>query len=280
MSRAARVAASSGIPLADARAFRSRAIATRAVLAALAAAAAAAALAFLLTARSPHSQTLVQLPSNANVVIVLDLSASISSDSFSRIGGTLRALSQTADRIGLVVFSDDAYEALPPGTPAADLAPLVRYFTLPQQREPGFMPSFPTNPWANTFTAGTNISAGMEMAVDISVAQRRRATVMLVSDLDDDPNDLPTLAAVAQVAKHDGVPIRIVGLNPSPEDIAYFHTIFGPGAPIVQAPTLDQAAPRQQTPFPWALIALALAAGALLALREAWAPRLAWRRSA
>jgi hypothetical protein len=270
---------SSAIPLADAPAFRTRAIATRVALAVFAAGAAAAALGVLLTARSPHSQTLVPLPSKANVVIVLDLSASISSDSFSRIGGTLRALSQTGDRVGLVVFSDDAYEALPPGTPAADLAPLVRYFTLPQQRVPGFMPSFPANPWANTFTGGTVISAGMEMAIDIAVAQRPRATVMLVSDLDDDPNDLPTLSAVAEVAAQDRVPIRIVGLNPSPEDIAYFRTIFGANAPIVEAPTLQQPAPQEHTPFPWALVALALAAAIALALREAWAPRLAWRRA-
>ena len=270
---------SAGIPLADVRAFRTRAIATRVALGVLAACAAMAAVAVLLASRSPHSQTLVPLPSNANVVIVLDLSASISSDSFSRIGGTLRALSQTGDRVGLVVFSDDAYEALPPGTPAADLAPLVRYFTLPQQRVPGFLPSFPTNPWSNTFTGGTVISSGMETAIDIAVAQRPRAAVLLVSDLDDDPNDLPALAAVAEVAQHDRVPIRIVGLNPSPSDIDYFHTIFGVRTPIDEAPTLEQAAPQEQTPFPWALVALALAAAVALALREGWAPRLTWRGS-
>ncbi len=270
---------SAGIPLADAPALRPRAVATRVVLAALAVAAAAAAVGVLLSSRSPHSQTLVPLASKANVVIVLDLSASISSDSFSRIGGTLRALSQTADHVGLVVFSDDAYEALPPGTPASDLAPLVRYFTLPPQRGPGFLPSFPTNPWSNTFTGGTVISSGMEEGVDIAAAQRPRATVMLISDLDDDPNDLPALAAVGPVAKHDGVPIRIVGLNPLLQDIQYFHTIFGSSAPIVEAPTLAEAAPQEQTPFPWALVALAVAAALALALREGWAPRLRWRDS-
>ena len=93
---------SEGIPLADARAFRTRAIATRVALAVLATAAAAAAVAVLLSSRSPHSQTVVSLPSKAGVVIVLDVSASISSDSFSRIGGTLSALSQTGERVGLV----------------------------------------------------------------------------------------------------------------------------------------------------------------------------------
>ena len=119
----------------------------------------------------------------------------------------------------------------------------------------------------------------MEEGVDIAAAQRPRATVMLISDLDDDPNDLPALAAVGPVAKHDGVPIRIVGLNPLLQDIQYFHTIFGSSAPIVEAPTLAEAAPQEQTPFPWALVALAVAAALALALREGWAPRLRWRDS-
>lgn len=270
---------SSGIPLADASALRRHALATGAVFAALAVVALAATVGVLLVSRFTHSQTLVPLPSNANVVIVLDLSASISSDSFSRIGGTLSALSRTGDRVGLVVFSAGAYEALPPGVPAADLAPLVRYFTLPKQSAPGFLPSFPANPWASTFTGGTSISSGMEMALEISAAQRPRAAVILISDLDDDPNDLATLASAGQVARHEGIPVRIVGLNPSPEDIRYFHTIFGRGAPIVEAPTLEQAAPRQQTPFPWVLVVLAATAAVMLTLREAWAPRLRWRRS-
>jgi hypothetical protein len=270
---------SADIPLADASAFRGRALATRAVLSVLAAGAVAGAMGVLVLSRSPQSQTLVPLPSNANVVVVLDLSASISSDSFSRIGGTLRALSQTGERVALVVFSADAYEALPPGTPAADLAPLVRYFTLPQQSAPGFMPSFPTNPWSATFTGGTHISSAMETALNIAAAQRPRAVVMLISDLDDDPNDLSALAAVGAVARHDVVPIRIVGLAPSPQEINYFRTIFGRRTPIVEAPTLVQASPREQTPFPWALVALAAGAAAALALREAWAPRLGWSRS-
>jgi hypothetical protein len=270
---------SSGIPLADARAFRVQAILTRIALAALAAGGMAAAVAVLLVSRSPQSQTLVPLPMKANVVIVLDLSASISSDSFSRIGGTLRTLSQTGDHVGLVIFSDEAYEALPPGTPAADLAPLVRYFTLPKQRVPGFISSFPTNPWTSTFTGGTNISSGMEKALNIAVSQRPTAAVLLISDLDDDPGDLPTLEAAGALARQDRVPIRIVGLDASPADITFFRTVFGHVTPIVQAPTLGQAAVSRQTPFPWALVALVVAAALALALHEGWAPTLAWRRS-
>ena len=267
---------SAGIPLADASTFRTRALATRLVLAALATAAVAAAVGVVLASRFSNSQTLVLLPSNANVVIVLDLSASISSDSFSRIGATLRVLSRSGERVGLVIFSDQAYEALPSGTPAADLAPLVRYFTLARQSEPGL---YPLNPWGSAFTGGTNIAAGMETAIDIAVAQRPRAAVMLVSDLDDDPNNLPALTAVGAVAQHDGVPIRIVGLSPTAANVAYFRSVFGRNAPIVEAPTPAQAARQEQTPFPWTLVALALAAATALALREGWAPRLGWRRS-
>jgi hypothetical protein len=267
---------SAGIPLADARTFRTRAIATRVVLAALAAFAVAAAVGVLLASRFSHAQTLVLLPSNADVVIVLDLSASISSDSFSRIGATLRVLSRSGGRVGLVIFSDDAYEALPPGTPAVDLVPLVRYFTLLRQSEPGL---YPLNPWGSTFTGGTNISAGMEMAIGIAAAQRPRAAVMLISDLDDDPNNLSALTAVGVVAQHDRVPIRIVGLSPSAANVAYFRSVFGRSAPIVEAPTPAQAARQEQAPFPWTLVALAVVAAAALALRESWAPRLRWRRS-
>ena len=54
-------------------------------------------------------------------LVVLDLSASISTDTYARIGATLDELADTGGRYGLIVFSDTAYLALPPGTPAAEL---------------------------------------------------------------------------------------------------------------------------------------------------------------
>lgn len=264
------------IPLADAPALRPPARTTLAVRALLAAAALGAAVAFLLASRNPHTRSIVSLPSGANTILVLDVSASISSDTFSRIGGTLEAISRSRSRIGLVVFSDTAYEALPPGVPASDLAPLVRYFTLPPQRTPGFAPAFPTNPWTSTFTAGTKISAGLELAHTLALAQRPRPAVVLISDLDDDPNDLASLAAVTAAYQRDHVPIRVVGLNPSPADVMLFQRLLGPAAPIAQAPTLDQVPPHDVTPYPWTLVGLAIAAALALGLREAWSPRLEW----
>ena len=270
---------SAGIPLADAGELRRRARPARLFTALLAAAAIGCAVAALLVARSPRTLTLVPLGHNASAVLVLDLSASISADTFSRIASTLRTLSTSNGRFALVVFSDLAYEALPPGTPAVDLTPLVRYFTIPRARNSQVGPNFPSNPWAETFTAGTSISSGMALALQIALAQQRPPTVVLVSDLDDDPADLPALAGVLAEVRRDHVPVRVVGLNPAPEDVAFFTTALGSNAPIIYAPTLDQAAPRQGTPFPWALAALAVASAVALGLREGWAPKLDWQGS-
>jgi hypothetical protein len=267
----------SAFPLADAPALRTPARLTWAVRVTLAAIAIGAAIAFLLVSRHPQTRTVVALPSNASTVIVLDVSASISADTYSRIGGTLESLSHSGARIGLVVFSDTAYEALPPGVRASALAPFVRYFTLPEQTQAGSAPTFPPNPWTNTFTAGTRISAGMELAHEIATAQARRPTVVLVSDLNDDPNDLARLAVVLAAYKRDHVPVRVVGLNASAQDATLFQRLLGTQAPIAQAPTLDQVPPHEVTAFPTALLVLALTAALALALREAWSPRLEWR---
>jgi hypothetical protein len=268
----------SAIPLTDAAALHGAARRTFAVRVTLALVGVGAAVAFLLVSRHPHTRTIVPLSAHGDTVVVLDLSASISSDTYSRIGGTLAALSRSGGRLGLVVFSDQAYEALPPGTPAADLAPLVRYFTLPKQRTPGFAPTFPANPWQSTFTGGTKISAGMELAHAIAVSGTRRATVVLVSDLDDDPGDLSRLASVLLAYRRDRVPVRIVGLNASPSDAVLFKRLLEPSPVVAEAPTLDQPPPHDRTPFPWALVVTAVAAATALALREAWAPRLDWGR--
>ena len=104
------------------------------------------------------------LPNGSRGIVVLDLSASISSDTFERIGKTLRDLAATNSRYGLVVFSDVAYEALPPGTPSAELKPYARFFTLPPPQA-GFLPQFPVNPWTNSFSGGTRIAAGLGLAL-------------------------------------------------------------------------------------------------------------------
>jgi hypothetical protein len=264
------------IPLADAAALGLPARLTLAVRGGLALVCVGAATAAVLVSRQPHTRTIVPLASGSQTVLVLDLSASISTDTFSRIGGTLAALTRSGRRFGLVLFSDQAYEAMPPGTPSADLAPFVRYFTLPRQRVPGFAPTFPNNPWQSTFTGGTRISAGLDLAHTIALAGGRPATVVLVSDLDDEPGDLPRLASVLLAYRRDHVPVRIVGLDPSPANVALFDRLLSPRPVVVEAPTVAEAPPHDTTPVPWTLVALVVAVAAAFAFRVTWAPRLDW----
>jgi hypothetical protein len=229
----------------------------------------------VLVARHPQTRTVVTLPTHSNAIVVLDLSASISSDTFSRIGATLDTLARSNGRYGLVVFSDTAYEALPPGTPAADLEPLVRYFTLGTQTTPGFAPTFPTNPWENVFSAGTRISAGLELARTIALEDKlQRPALILISDLEDDPNDLTRLQFIGAGLHQARIPIRVVGLNPSARDVSLFRKLVG-SVPLTRA-ALQAPGPRasDRTPFPWTLVVLAVAVAALLAAGELWGPLL------
>src|SRR4029079_8851997 len=115
--------------------------------------------------------------------------------------------------------------------------------------------AFPPNPWANTFSAGTKVSAGLELADRIAFQDRlRKPVVILVSDLDDDPADLPRLVTIMLALKRDHVPLRIVGLNPSVEDSVLLKRWSG-GAPIVRAGLLEPGPELENhTPFPWTLV--------------------------
>jgi hypothetical protein len=266
------------IPLADAGALRPAARRTLAIRIALAASLAGLIVAIVVVSRHPHTQTIVTLPAHSSAIVVLDVSASISADTYSRIGATLSSLARSGGRYGLVVFSDQAYEALPPGTPASDLQPLVRYFTLPPAHG-GFAQTFPPNPWARTFSAGTKVSAGLELADRIAFQDKlRKPVVILISDLDDDPNDIyPRLVTVMAALKRDRIPLRIVGLNPSGADSALFEKLSG-GAPIVRAGLLEPGPElKNHTPFPWTLVLLAIVVAVGIAAHELWAPRLEWR---
>jgi len=263
----------SAIPLADAPAFHPAALRTRAVLVGIALALLGGVVAAVLVARNPHTQTTVALPSHANAIIVLDLSASISTDTYSRIGATLQALAEGNGRYGLVVFSDQAYEALPPGSPAADLKPLVRYFTVPKQTI-GFAQSFPPNPWQNVFSAGTHISGGLELARQIALQDKlARPAIVLISDLDDDPNDITRLQFEGAALQRNRIPLRIVGLNPQPDNVQLFRKLIG-YVPVTNASLHAPSGTSDTTPFPWTLVALALGVALLIATAELWGPLL------
>jgi hypothetical protein len=270
----------STIPLTDAPLLAPSRRRTLAVRLALTLVALAAVVASVLVSRDPGTRTVAGLPTDSDAIVVLDMSASISAETFSRIGSTLSELAKSEGRYGLVVFSDQAYEALPPGSPAANLKPLVRYFTLPRDRESGFAPAFPANPWGVSFSGGTKLSAGLALAHDIALETRPGGPgVVLVSDLDDDPQDVPRLAAILLAYERDRIPLQVVPLNASDEDTALFRRVLGQTAVARTAPDPSEPAPENSTPTPWALLAAALAAALALAALELWSPPLEWGRA-
>jgi len=272
------------IPFSGASGLRATARRTRLVRVALGVLLVALVLVTARAAHRPHTTTASALPVHSGDMIVLDLSASISQDTYSRIGETLRQLVATGGRYGLVVFSGVAYEALPPGTPASALQPLVRYFALPAQTAPGVAPTFPVNPWSATFSGGTKISAGLDLARTLLIEDHlRHASVVLVSDLADDPVDRNRLNDVVAAYRQQGTPLRVVPLNASSTDAAYFAHLSATAlknAPAAQsgAPAAEPAAPPPaRAGFPTLLVVLAVAVAGALAANEFWSARLRWR---
>src|SRR4029079_10920439 len=94
----------------------------------------------------------------------------------------------------------------PPGSSAASLEPLIRFFTLPTHVAPGEQPTYLRNPWTTSFTSGTQIARGLDLARQIARDNRiRKPSVVLISDLADDPNDSSRLNDVLEAYRHDGV---------------------------------------------------------------------------
>ena len=232
--------------------------------------------------RHPATRRPTALPVHSGDMIVLDLSASISSDTFSRIGETLRKLVATGGRYGLVVFSNVAYEALPPGTPSSALRPLIRYFTVPTQQTPGTATALPVNPWTLSFSSGTEISTGLDLAHRILVADHlARSRVVLISDLADDPEDIQRLNQVVVDEYGPGrghTPLRVVALNAAPGDAAFFARIAG-AAITNAAPSPAKPSPPPTIPsgtLPMGLLVAILATIVILAVYGLWAARLRW----
>jgi hypothetical protein len=268
------------IPLADFSRLSRAAARTRRARLVLVALLLALGLATFVAALRPRASTTVYLPRGSNGIVVLDVSASISSDTYARIAGTLQRLSDSRGRYGLILFSDTAYQALPPGTAARELRPFERFFALPSARAPGLLQQPSPSPWTEHFSAGTRISTGLQLALDVLRLERpARPSVLLVSDLDDDAGDLESLTSVALAYRRLGIPIHVVGLNPSPEDTQFIEPLLARPGDLVQAARPARERSGSRTPFPTRLAvataALVLVLGAFLFLTE----RLRWRRT-
>lgn len=265
------------IPLADFGRLSDAARRTgRARLVAAGAAIAAAALA-LVVALGMHPTATPFLPSGTNGIVVLDVSASISDETYSRIAATLKRLADSRGRYGLILFSDTAYEALPPGTRATELRAFERFFVVPHQVAPGQASVPPANPWSSHFSAGTRISSGLRLALDVARSGGiERPSVVLVSDLDDDTGDIEALTSTALAYRKLGIPLHVVGLNPSPEDARLVQRLLARPGDLRQAPTSRDTGSRVEGSSALTMVALALIAATALAILLVLAERLRW----
>jgi hypothetical protein len=224
--------------------------------------------AFLL-ARGPRAQAGV-LSESTSTVVVLDLSWSTSSN-YREISRTLRELASSGRRLGLVVFSDVAYEMLPAGTPAVELRPLLRFFSGPKSRRVD-------SPWAASLSGGTRISAGLLLAREIFDRERvPNGSVVLVSDLGDAPNDRANLTAALLSYVREGIPLRVVAIDPTAENERFFQGLLasrplrpraGPGSPVARASSSGG--------LTIALVVVAALLLSLLAVNEHACARLSW----
>lgn len=214
------------------------------------------------------------VPSGKTGILVLDLSASTSEAAFAQ---TIQKLANADERVGVVAFSDAAYELVPPGSPGRELLPLLRFFTAVDGKQPPAQ-----NPW-DEFRAGTRVSEGLRVAGDILREEGiSDGSLLLVSDFEILPDEIQRVAAQIGFLKSEGVEVRLVPLNPTPERRARMDAILG-GAAVLReesaaAPVRAPEAHSLAAAAPWAFVAVAGALVALLALNEGLLPRLEVRR--
>lgn len=264
------------IPTAEPGRLRGPARRTRAIRLALALGLCAVVAVAYLEARRTDPRRAPLVPSGTTGVLVLDLSASVYEDAF---GQTIRKLAGAGERTGVVAFSDAGYELLPPGTPARELLPLLRFFRPETASATG---ALPVDPWQD-FRAGTQISQGLLVAGE---ALRRvgaeRGSIVLVSDLEILPDEVVRLSEAAADLRRDGVRLRIVPLFPTPEKYARIEQIVGASAFLRESEAASPvAAPERESlayAVPWRFVLLGFVLVLLLTANEAVLARLELRR--
>lgn len=254
------------------RRARRRALLLRALLAA--ALVAALAIAFL-AARSEDVRAAPLVPEGKTGIVVLDISASTSEAAFAQ---TIERLTEGGERVGLIAFSDTAYELLPPGTPSRELLPLLRYF-LPA--EDGSAPPA-QNPW-DAFRAGTRVSEGLRLAGEVFEREGVvDGSILLISDFEILPDEIDRVARRVAELRAGGIDVRLVPLNPNPDRRARMNAILGRTAILRdEAPDAEVRPPEADSLAalaPWPFVAAALVLTALLAANEGLLARVEVRR--
>ncbi|MGH3053745.1 MAG: vWA domain-containing protein [Gaiellaceae bacterium] len=243
---------------------------TTAVRVGLALALAATLAGAILLARSAGSGRAAVLPVGAKTgVLVLDVSASVAGPPFERVGSIVRGLVAANQAMGLVMFSDVGYELLPPNSPPSALQQFVRFFA-PKSVQKG-APVFGLSPWSQ-FSGGTRISTGLVAGEEaLRRAQVTDGSLVLMSDLNDAQDDRDPLVAEATALRRAHIPVRIVPVNASPQNVRFFAGLFGAGAfvgPQVFRRTSKQRVEPIRASSPWALLAVGIVLVGLLAANE------------
>lgn len=260
------------IPASEPERLRDAERRTTAVRIGLALAMCAALLLAFLVARSLDTRHAPLVPSGTTGMLVLDLSASVSEGG---LDATVEKLSSTDEKTGLVVFSDGAYELLPPGSPSRELSSLLRYF---KERSDG---TLPRNPWEE-FRGGTRISSGMEFARQVLHRERvTRGSIVLVSDLEIDPDEIARLSEVLALIRSEGFEVRVVPLFPSEEKRALVEQLVGSNA-FVREPEQEELRTPEERSFtssaPWLFLFVGVLLILLLTANEQVVTRLEVRR--
>jgi hypothetical protein len=247
---------------------------TTALRGALAVALLAALAGAFLAARAQFVQRAPLVPTGKTGIVVLDLSASTSEAAFAQ---TIEKLAAADERVGLVAFSDAAYELLPIGTPGRELLPFLRYFSTAGGNEP---PAH--HPWED-FRAGTRVSEGMRVAHE---TLRREGvddgSLLLVSDFEILPDEIQRVAGQVAEIREDGIDVRLVPLQPTPERRARVEAILR-GATVLreegeEAPVRAPEARSLTSAAPWAFVGVAGLLVLLLAVNERMLSRLEVRQ--
>lgn len=253
------------IPFSSARAFAGKArwtLAARIGLAVLLVGGLVAA--FQLTHK--HSRTDAYLEAGRSPVIALDLSWSVSYDKSKLIEQTLKGFVDSGRRLGLVLFSDTAYMALPLGTRAEALRPFLRFFK-----------GAGADPWRATFSAGTRIGAGLDLAHRMLLrAHVKNGSVVLISDLDDSPSDETDLAKNLVTFQRENIPIRMIAVNPTKQDEAFFRDALQGGGSVTTLRSVTAGGGGGE--FPVTLVVVIALVALLLALNEQLLGALTWGR--
>lgn len=249
---------------------------TRAVRLVLAAAAIAALAATLVSARSLDIQKRSIVPTGSTAVIVLDVSLSIADD-YGSVERSLENVIEGDGRVGLVVFSDVAYELLPPGTSAAELRPILRVLEPPRRGQA-------ITPWTESFRGGTKISESLALAADMLERDRvENGSIVLVSDLQTSPDDVGALTRAIEDLRSRSVTVRVVPIGALTDGRLLFTRLLGEegfAAPAEFAGEVIPLRTADSAGLPAGLLVLTALFFVALALHERLAARLALTRGA